>query len=68
MITAFLPPPSATELAVRCQILVREIIAAKQPGVRDVLTFILSDQLDLLKGAMDAGYINNEEGQGRTAE
>lgn len=68
MITAFLPPPSATELAVRCQILVREIIAAKQPGVRDVLTFILSDQLDMLKGAMDVGYINNEEGQGRTAE
>ncbi|EBY5128244.1 hypothetical protein D4491_05365 [Salmonella enterica subsp. enterica serovar Brazzaville] len=68
MITAFLPPPSATELAVRCQILVREIIAAKQPGVRDVLTFILSDQLDLLKSTMDTGYINNEEGQGRTAE
>jgi hypothetical protein len=51
----------ALELIHRCRILMRLLIDADQNGVRDNLSFILSEQLDLLLKAIEDRRIDGDD-------
>lgn len=48
-----LPPPCALELIYRCRVLIWLLIDSDHQGIRDNLSFILSEQLDLLLEALN---------------
>jgi hypothetical protein len=53
-----LPPPCAFELVYRCRVLIWLLIDSDHQGIRDNLSFILSEQLDLLLKALNERRID----------